>query len=70
MKRILTIGCFCLLVVGCSKGSVVGSAAGEINLTKRGTYNNECIDGVIYYENVKRLAPAYNRDGTLKLCEN
>jgi len=35
----------------------------------RGTYNKECIDGVIYYENTKRLAPAFNQDGTIKTCD-
>lgn len=37
--------------------------------TSRWTYNEDCIDGVIYYENTQRLAPAFNQDGTLKLCD-
>mgnify|MGYP003146984480 CR=1 FL=1 len=44
------------------------SGCGDMDGIKRGTYNKECIDGVVYYENMKRLAPAFNQDGTLKLC--
>lgn len=40
----------------------------DITGTARGTYKQECLDSVIYYENTKRPAPAFNRDGTLKLC--
>ena len=29
----------------------------------------KCINGVVYYSGFRRLAPAYNRNGTLKLCE-
>lgn len=29
---------------------------------------HECIDGVTYYSLGSGLAPAFNRDGTLKLC--
>ena len=31
-------------------------------------WNTSCFDGVLYYDLLNRLAPAYNRDGTLKLC--
>jgi hypothetical protein len=27
-----------------------------------------CYDGVLYYSGAHSLAPAFNRDGTLKLC--
>ncbi len=47
---------------------VLLSGCGDMDGIKRGTYNKECIDGVVYYENIKRLAPAFNQDGTLKLC--
>lgn len=35
----------------------------------RWTYNKECLDGVVYYGSMKKLAPAFNQDGTLKLCD-
>ena len=32
--------------------------------------SHECIDGVTYYSLGSSLAPAFNREGTLKLCNN
>lgn len=45
------------------------SGCNDKPFNERGTYNEECLDGVVYYENMKRLAPAFNQDGTLKLCD-
>lgn len=69
MHKILVITLTPLLIAGCSDGAIIGTGktTGYIN---RHRYNKECIGGVMYYENMKRLAPAFNRDGTLKPCDN
>lgn len=30
----------------------------------------KCYDGVVYYFSLKRLAPAFNPDSTVKTCES
>lgn len=60
-SKLLTVLLSVLLV------SLSGCSDNKFNA--RGTYNEECLDGVVYYENMKRLAPAFNQDGTLKLCD-
>lgn len=72
MNKGLNVALMCLLVVflaGCADGDI-SSTGGDTIFTGRNNYNIVCIDGVSYYENIKRLAPAFNRDGTLKLCDN
>lgn len=32
-------------------------------------YNKFCLDGVQYYSRSNQLAPVFNRDSTVKLCE-
>ena len=33
------------------------------------TTSTYCIDGVLYYDLHNRLAPAFNQDSTIKICE-
>ena len=51
-----------MLIAGCEGG--VKSTKG----TPKYKYNKVCIEGVFYYESIKRLAPAFNVDGSLQLC--
>lgn len=49
-----------LLVAGCKSGD-----GKPISYTPTNTY---CINGVLYYSLYYRLAPAFNTDSTVKLC--
>jgi hypothetical protein len=31
--------------------------------------DRRCIDGVMYYQGLRSLAPAFNRDSTVKTCK-
>ena len=42
---------------------------GTIPANETSKYPTKCIDGVLYYSGYSgRLAPAFNRDSTVKLC--
>jgi hypothetical protein len=61
----------CLLGIGYSHDELVvqSSKTASTNKPKYGfKYQNECIRGVVYYEYMSRLAPAFKPDGTLYTC--
>ena len=32
-------------------------------------YDKTCLEGVLYWDFMHKLAPAFNKDGTLQLCD-
>lgn len=58
MRKLVILLLAAFLISGCSK-----KADGSPFNTR-----HFCIDGVTYYSLGSSLAPAFNREGTLKLC--
>ena len=54
-----------MIIVGCGENRI-GSSKNPNRINEPYSY---CIDGVIYYGIDRGAAPAYNRDGSLKLCD-
>ena len=52
------------LLVGCSDPSKM-----EPKATRILGLNKVCLDGVVYYSGGRKLAPAYNREGEIQLCD-
>ena len=60
-----------LIAVLLSAGLVAGCGEGkDERVNGYFGYAKKCIRGVVYYERLYMLAPAYKQDGTLYLCES
>ena len=56
---------FTVIVVGAIIGLFL---LGQGKVDKDNFYE-VCLDGVVYYHTTSKLAPAFNRDSTVKVCE-
>jgi hypothetical protein len=69
MNKITMVALALVALTGCEPVSTV-----EPNNNSRYNITEICVDGVAYYQFIgyKKLAvaPAYNTDGTLKLCDS
>lgn len=58
--RLILVALICLLVGGC----------GDDKFAEIDGYRVRCVGGVKYYYTGYALAPALNKDSTVKVCEN
>ena len=76
MEKIFWILLAVLAAVAIVSSYNKNEALGKVSIDETPKYvpvhfNVTCIDGVLYYYGYSgRLAPAFNRDSTVKLCED
>ena len=58
----LSVTIVALLAAGCDY-------TGREQVSEGRYYTYLCLDGVKYWNGTRRLAPAFNTDGSLKLCQ-
>lgn len=63
MKNVIILLVFCAVVAGC--GKIDRGIAGWT-----GNASKTCVDGVEYLQFTSGATVAYNRDGTIKQCED
>ena len=61
--KTITLLLVVMFITGCSEPEQPSKATIS-------NWTTACYDGVLYYDLPNRLAPAYNRSGVLKLCED
>ena len=64
----LLIGLTMVLLAGCTGTDYVSSDEGDILEDHTHRYKSICIDGVVYYRHMYRLAVAFSKDSTVKTC--
>ena len=63
MKKILMIVILCMVMAGCGKiDRSIASLTGNASRT--------CVDGVVYLQFTSGATVAYNKDGSIKTCED
>lgn len=67
MKKLISL-VLLMLLTGCDSKVQINELGKSEHMNSRNTFNRVCLQGVIYYENTKRLAPAFKPDGTLYTC--
>lgn len=72
MTRFLFVVLFSVLIAGCIEEKEATLKEGEVNIgfSPRDIYKKVCFEGVSYWYGPYRLAPVYNTDGEIVLCDS